>query len=175
MLTLVVDFVGRGMSAGRIRAAALGVLALLTAQCSAFSAERLTVRDDLVAPRDIFFSDYFLFSAQADVMTMSTGEHVALGRLLDTCADTLSAAESLRLRCEMARQQYLMDYRRDRLVDRLLDTVQFMTSMIRYNLTIGRQNEAGLNVRQETIDLRLREAIRVVLPIKAGAESKGSE
>ena len=158
----------------RIKAAVSLVALLLAFQPRAIAAEGLTVRSDLVAPRDIFFSDYFLFSAQADVMTMTAGEQVALESLLDTCADTLSAAEASRLRCEMARQQYLMDYRRDRPVDRLLDTVQFMTSMIRYNLTIGRQNEAGLNVRQNTIDFRLREALRVALTVKAEAESKGS-
>ena len=50
----------------------------------------------------------------------------------------------IRLRCEMATQQYLMDYHQGRYLDRLLDAVQFMTSLIRYNKTIGRQNEAGL-------------------------------
>lgn len=158
----------------RIKAAVSFVALLLAFQPRAMAGEGLAIRSDLVAPRDVFFSDYFLFAAQADVVTMTAGEHVALESLLDTCADTLSAAEASRLRCEMARQQYLMDYRRDRPVDRLLETVQFMTSMIRYNLTIGRQNEAGLNVRQKKIDFRLREALRVALTVKAEAESKGS-
>ena len=163
------------MSAGRMRGAALGVVVLLTAQWGALSAEGFAVRDHLAAPRDMFFSDYFLFSAQADVLSMTAGERIAFESLLDTCADGLSANGAPRLRCEMTRQRYLMDYRRERLVDRLLDAVQFMTLMIHYNIEIGRQNEAGLPVRHAAIDRALRDAIRVAPPFAVGAENPSGE
>ena len=79
----------------RIKAAVSLVALLLTFQPRAMADEGLTVRSDLVGPRDIFFSDYFLFSAQADVMTMAAGEHVALESLLDTRKDALEAAQQL--------------------------------------------------------------------------------
>ena len=147
----------------------LGVLALLMGQCAAFAAAGLTVREDLGATRDVFLSDYFLFSAQADVMSMTGGERIAFASLLDNCAETSAVDEAPRLRCELTRLQYLIDYRQGRAVDRLLDAVQFMTSMIRYNMTIGRQNEPGLKNRQQAIDHGLRDALAIALPIEAEA------
>ena len=163
MLNFVVDFAGAaGANAlvERIRTATLSVVALLLGQCAAFAAAGLAVREDLAATRDVFLSDYFLFSAQADVMSMTGGERIAFASLLDTCSETSAVDEAPRLRCELERLQYLIDYRQDRAVDRLLDAMQFMTSMIRYNMTIGRQNEAGLSVRQKTIERSLHDAIR---------------
>ena len=142
----------------------LSIAILLAVQSGVMAKEGFLPRDDQIAPRDVFFSDYFLFSAQTDVVSMVDRERVALGMLLDTCDDVLSADEPRRLRCELARQQCLMDYRQGRHVDRLLDAVQFMISMIRYNKTIGRQNEAGLDVRLAGIHRGFRDAVRITVP-----------
>ena len=143
----------------------LSIALLLAVLPGAMAKEGFNPRNDRVAPRDVFFSDYFLFSAQADVVSMIDRERVALGMLLDICDAVLTADEPRRLRCEMARQQYLMDYRQSRHVDRLLDAVQFMTSLIRYNKTIGRQNEVGLDGRLGSIQQGFRDAVRLMTPI----------
>jgi hypothetical protein len=115
----------------------------------------------LAAPRDIVFNDYYLFVAEKEVLAMPAGESATLGKLLGTCADRLIATDIAALRCAMARQQYLMAYRRTRHIDRLLDAVQFMTSQFRYNQMIGRESEAGLDGRLSVINLGLASAIRL--------------
>ncbi len=122
---------------------------------------------DLFAPRDVFFSNYVLFSAQEDVTSMALPERIAFGTLLKRCTNTLIAAEAVSSRCEMERAQYLINYRQGRNVDRLFDAVAFMSILLRYNESIGRESESGLRSRPPTIYGGLADALR----ISAGASS----
>jgi hypothetical protein len=154
---------GATSGAGLKRRAAHCVVVLLglgVALASVAAAEERIARPgDWLTPRAVFFNDYFLFSAQRDVMTMTAAERVALDSLLGTCADTLAVGETPRLRCDLARLRYLMSYRQSRPIDRLLDAVQFMTIQFAYNVVIGRENEAGINGRLGAIHTGLRSAV----------------
>ena len=141
--------------------AALIALLPLALESGAMASDGLFLHREQVPSRDIFFSDYFLFSAQADVFQMTDTERSALQLALDVCHRALSAEDARRLRCQMALLQRSMDYGTGRQLDRLLDAVQFMTFMVRYNHTIGRQNEVGLGSRLGSIDHGLRDAIRI--------------
>jgi len=122
-------------------------------------------------PRDVFFSDYFLFSAQEDVVSMSDTERIALLSLVETCAGALRKDDTARLRCDLSRLDYLARYRQNRMLDRLLDAVQFMTALVQYNRTIGRQSEAGLDSRFGEIQTGLIDALRLGEATTAAAQS----
>jgi hypothetical protein len=151
---------------------ALLVTLLLLTQPGAMAKEHFVSRVDRTGPRDVFFSNHVLYSAQAEVVLMTTRERRALQTLLDGCSDVLSADQARRLRCEIAMQGYLIEHRKGRDIDRLLDSLQFMTSMIRYSKTIGRQSEAGLQSRLGSIHYGLRDAIRVAPPIGPEASNE---
>jgi hypothetical protein len=136
--------------------------AIMLSLASAATANDLSPpRDDWFAPRVVFFTDYFLFSAEQEVMAMTDYERVALRKLLETCADTSIPAEIPRLRCDLATQQYLINYRQSRIIDHLLDAVQFMTSLLQYNRAIGRESEAGIDGRVGAIREGLATAVRL--------------
>jgi hypothetical protein len=151
--------------------ALLATLLLLT-QPSVMAKEHFVSRLDRTSPRDVFFSNYALYSAQEDVVLMTAPERRALQSLLDGCSDVLSADEARRLRCEIAMQGFLIEHRKGRDIDRLLDSLQFMTAMIHYSKTIGRQSEAGLQSRLGSIHYGLRDAIRVAPPIGPEASNE---
>ncbi len=121
--------------------------------------ERIASRRDLPLPHVIFFTDYFLFSAPTDVYVMTRGEQSAFVALLGACPDRLDADEDWNLKCDLAGFRYLMNYRRDRRIDRLLDAMQFMTSQFRYNQEIGRRSQTGIGGRLGVIRAGLRSAL----------------
>ena len=110
----------------------------LALESGAMTSDGLVLHREQIPSRDIFFSDYFLFSAQSDVSQMTDAERSALELTLDICSRALSSEDARRLRCQMALLERSMDYGTGRQLDRLLDAVQFMTAMTRYNNTIGR-------------------------------------
>ena len=122
--------------------------------------DRIAPRQNLPLPHIVFFTDYYLVSAQQDVMVMTDAEQAAVVVLLDACPDTLIASETLNLKCDLAGYRYLMKYRRERHIDALLDAMQFMTSQFRYNQMIGRESQAGLDGRLGVIRTELRSALR---------------
>ena len=136
---------------------------LVMASVSVAQAEdRIAPRQNLPLPHIVLFTDYFLFSAQRDVTAMTNAEQAALVVLLDTCPDTLTASETLHLKCDLARYRYLMNYRQDRHIYHLLDAIQFMTSQFRYNQKIGRGNQIGIEGRLGVIRAGLGSALRFV-------------
>jgi hypothetical protein len=142
-------------------------LATLATGLSAFAPaapaqELLAFRD--TGPRTVFFNDYFLFSAERDVLSMTMGERLALQKLLETCTDSLAASETRQLRCDLAGVQYSLDYRGSRAIDRLLAAMQFMRSLFKYNRAIGRESEAGIYHRFGVIDAGLADALRLGPP-----------
>jgi hypothetical protein len=127
--------------------------------CGAPAEDLSRARNGWSTPRVVFFNNYFLIAAQEEVMTMAVAERIALGKLLDICAGTLIIADVPRQRCELSRLQYLMNYRRNRNLDRLLDAVQYMETLFRYNYAIGRESEAGIDDRIGTIRAELATAV----------------
>jgi hypothetical protein len=113
------------------------------------------------APRIVFFTDFFLFSAQQDVVIMGRQERLALGDVLDHCPGTLALDQTLLMKCELARQQFSVSYHRGRDIDRLLGAVQFMTTLFRLNAAIGRQSEAGIDQRLGVVRAGLKDAIEL--------------
>lgn len=151
-----------------VRAAFVGILigslgALFSAlPASATGGEGLFFRDGQVTPRTVFFDDFYLFSAQADVLAMSATELASLQSMLDRCPSLAFDESVQQLRCRMARLEFLIDYRRSRRIDQLLDAVEFVTTLIEYNVMIQRENEGGLNARLGSINSRLREALELM-------------
>jgi hypothetical protein len=126
--------------------------------CSAIEADH---ENNSIAtpPRVAFFSDYFLEQASHDVLAITGAERVAFMTLLAACPYTLITDEVSRLRCSLSKQEYLLKYRRNRSIDRLLDAMEFMTTLFKYNVAIGRESEAGIDGRLATIAARLRNAL----------------
>jgi hypothetical protein len=112
-------------------------------------------------PQSVFFMDYYLFAARREITTMPDAERIALGEMLAVCPGTLILPETLRLRCELALQRFLMRHRRtDKYVYRVLQSAQFMRTLSRYNLIIGRESEAGIDSRLAVITTGLATALR---------------
>ncbi len=137
------------------------VLVVLMMACVsvAQAAERIAPHRNLPLPHIVFFTDYFLFSAQRNVNAMAKAEQSAFAVLLDACPDTLIASETSRLKCDLAVSRYLVSYRRDRHIDGLLDAMQFMKSQFRYNQIIGRGSQIGMEGRLGVVQAGLRSAL----------------
>jgi hypothetical protein len=141
------------------RRIAWAIILTVVGVCGAPAEDLSGARNGWSAPRVVFFNNYFLIAAQEEVMTMAVAERIALGKLLDICAGTLIVADVPRQRCELSRLRYLMNYRRNRNLDRLLDAAQFMETLFRYNHAIGRESEAGIDARLGTIRAELATAV----------------
>ncbi len=141
---------------------ALMFVLVLATTSNARAGDRIVPRRNLPLPHIVLFVDYFLFSAQKDVYAMTNAEQAALVALLDTCPDTLTASETLHLKCDLAGYRYLMNYRQDRHIDHLLDAMQFMTNQFRYNQKIGRGSQTNISGRLGVIHAGLRSALRFV-------------
>ena len=147
-----------------------GLTVLLATACPAVSAWSAKLHEH---PRDIFFSDHFLYSAQEEIWVMNSDELNALAKLFKTCAIRLTDSEKLRYRCELARVQHLVEFGTGRKIDKLLCAVQFMTALVLYNRTIGRQSELGLDSRLRRIRTGLEEALDLAArQVSAGLEKE---
>jgi hypothetical protein len=110
--------------------------------------------------RRVFFSNYFLVMAQTEIAAIPRPDRDALRRILDVCPGTLVIAERERLRCQLETQQFLMAHRRvDTKLYRLIDAIELMKTLVRYNLAIGRESEAGIDRRLATITAGLEDAV----------------
>jgi hypothetical protein len=138
---------------------ALLFVLLLAIGSIAHAGDRIAPRRNLPPPHVIFFTDYFLYSAQKDLYAMTTAEQSALAAVLDSCPHMLVASETLHLKSDIGRYRYLIRYRQGRHIDRPLDAMQFMTSQFRYNQIIGRGSQTGMSGRLDAICAGLRSAL----------------
>jgi hypothetical protein len=114
-----------------------------------------------LSAREAFFSNDVLYSAEADVGQMRAAELSAFRDLLAECVDSLSVDAMVQHRCNVERTRYSLQFRQERPLDRLLDAVGSMTSLLQKNQAMGRESEPGLASRVSAIHHALSGAARL--------------